>query len=1050
MRCPATLTVVHSSTPKFPHLPQQHGALYDPDDDLRASRILRLSFLSKKYNISSRTLIELSSQGNLKESSLPAKLRSPRVLHSELSAPAKLMPAPLTGRSRPTTSTRKKLREESSTSARGELGAATAPSAEPTTSLRRSIGQPQPSSQHPPQHPSRSWGRQFAPPAPARPKRRLWSRLFGRWREKTPPVQLGTYTRLKQLGRGRFGEVYLVQEESTARLMVLKSVQRRNLDAPARHEARYLLKLRAHPNIIKLHDVLEDGPDKLALVMDYADGGDLSMRISRARDEGGPLKTAEALHVFVQIASALQHCHKRGVVHRDVKPANIFLTLQGIVRLGDFGIAKDFHASGPDDKASSPGGFGIAGTPLYMSPEGMQGEDLGRPSDVWALGVVLYEMLTLSPPFTASCLPLLVRAIVLKEYHPLPPTANVEVKRLLDGLLKKRPDERTTLPSALLSPLCRQLAYRYKARALSKCLARETRLHQILDEWSESAIGGPRTVWSKESDWYKSSKVAQVNRHRRVRENRMAYVDARVAMEAASYHVSGEGDTPPCEPDAAAQGELPLPDTRGSETVMDLLHATASTQRMASGGLKVRAVLRLAAGAVVAEKRRSSANLLAAAGGGSSASARSLISSYDESSPDRSSAEGTEGAAAAGAGLQATTAAAAAAAAAGKGVAPAATETTAGTAAGAAAAANPNPAVQPEAQSGLQLGREGSAVGSAHSSATRTTCTCREVSVDPTRGSASAEDYAQSTARSLASASALPSHEGSAKSIPLPTPPLSRSSSRGSASGGSGKLFLRETSQEKKERLKRREDAKLKKAQRRSLPFDNLGGRGSSAARGPQLAGPVRQMTEPPLWNGSNSAPPLSKSALRTAKSLRTYACEDEHGSPGQLWLSNEHVCFTVAGGSRVLIHISRISEIHAPNSLFGGKASGSLRFVIYPPKLRGGPHFLGSRRPPKTETFYGFTNRQSVVEDVLRQVDRFGYSTKVVERGGAAALVQIPAQSLKALMSFLPLSGSVCAKQDRAVPPAVREVPQRSMVDLADASIPLPPSASPSRAATR
>ena len=181
------------------------------------------------------------------------------------------------------------------------------------------------------------------------------------------------YRRLQQIGQGRFGQCFLCQDPVSERLFVLKTVQTKNVDAPARVEARAMLKLRKHPNIIELHDLFEDGPERIALVMEYADGGDLAGRIAAAREARAAFQGAcasgsgtsssnlgferhgsdfsaspqlgfvEALHVFVQVAFALQHCHRHAVLHRDVKPANIFLTSQGIVRLGDFGIARDFH-----------------------------------------------------------------------------------------------------------------------------------------------------------------------------------------------------------------------------------------------------------------------------------------------------------------------------------------------------------------------------------------------------------------------------------------------------------------------------------------------------------------------------------------------------------------------------------------------------------------------------------------------------------------------------------------------------------------------------------
>ena len=328
------------------------------------------------------------------------------------------------------------------------------------------------------------------------------------------------FRRLKQIGHGRFGEIYLCQEEKTERLLVLKALHSKNLDAPARFEAKTLLRLRRHPNIVELYDAFQEGPERLCLIMEYCDGGDLAQRIAAARaerikDEEGNttigLPLSEALHVFMQVALALKHCHKHNVSHRDIKPANIFLTLQGIVRLGDFGIARDGADRGSHQ-------FAVAGTPLYMAPEVLRGDTTsssGHLADVWAVGCVLYEMVSpsLAPPFTAPNLPTLVRRIVTEPPTPLPDLLRIGARYhrteddggmpddtmaqeaddlgslcwLLDGLLTKQPKERLSIEHALSGKLCTPLTKHYKPDRLRRSLSRETRLHEVLDGWSASS-----------------------------------------------------------------------------------------------------------------------------------------------------------------------------------------------------------------------------------------------------------------------------------------------------------------------------------------------------------------------------------------------------------------------------------------------------------------------------------------------------------------------------------------------------------------------------------
>ena len=142
----------------------------------------------------------------------------------------------------------------------------------------------------------------FDPQSPSRPL------VAGGLRWTLAPAALSLeahhrrYRRLRQIGRGRFGEVYLCAELRTARLLVMKSVNAQCVDAPARQEIDVLLRLRKHPNIIKLHDVFADGPERLALVMEYADGGDLGQRLERAAADGRPMAAAEVEHVFVPVS----------------------------------------------------------------------------------------------------------------------------------------------------------------------------------------------------------------------------------------------------------------------------------------------------------------------------------------------------------------------------------------------------------------------------------------------------------------------------------------------------------------------------------------------------------------------------------------------------------------------------------------------------------------------------------------------------------------------------------------------------------------------------
>src|SRR5262249_42745837 len=137
-----------------------------------------------------------------------------------------------------------------------------------------------------------------------------------------------------------------------------------------------------HPNLCTVHEVGETAEGQLYLAMPCYDGETLARRIER-----GPLPLAEALHLACQAARGLAQAHGGGIVHRDVKPANLMVTGDGVVKILDFGIAQLLGEGG------APRAGVLAGTPAYMSPEQARGEGVGPATDVWSLGVVLYEIL---------------------------------------------------------------------------------------------------------------------------------------------------------------------------------------------------------------------------------------------------------------------------------------------------------------------------------------------------------------------------------------------------------------------------------------------------------------------------------------------------------------------------------------------------------------------------------------------------------------------------------------------------------------------------------
>src|SRR5919112_2353635 len=256
------------------------------------------------------------------------------------------------------------------------------------------------------------------------------------------------YVLVQSLGTGGMGEVYLAHDEVLDRDVALKLLGERYAGDEGsaerfRSEALNAASL-SHPNIIQIYNRSEAEDGTSYIVMEYVPGGTLSEQI----DESGPFEASKAAAVAAQIAEALGAAHERGVIHRDIKPQNVLMGTSGDLKVTDFGIARAAVTGG----ASSV----IFGTAGYISPEQAMGEPVGPASDLYSLGVILYELLTGELPFAADN----SIAVCLKHVNePLrpPKQLNPDVAEgmnfLVVMLLAKRPADRYASATELLDDL---------------------------------------------------------------------------------------------------------------------------------------------------------------------------------------------------------------------------------------------------------------------------------------------------------------------------------------------------------------------------------------------------------------------------------------------------------------------------------------------------------------------------------------------------------------------------------------------------------------------
>lgn len=256
-----------------------------------------------------------------------------------------------------------------------------------------------------------------------------------------------------EIGHGAMGEVYRVRDLRLDREVALKILRAlftndKVIRARFEREARAAGRLSHHPNIVTVFDVNETEGQPF-LVMEYVNGGTLAERLRH-----GPIQCDLAVGTILQVLRALSFAHSNGVLHRDIKPSNILLTNDGVVKVGDFGIATIIETAEQQDLTRTSG---VIGTPAYLSPERAEGrKDITPASDIFSVGVVLYEMVTGRKPFNVESPISAVVAAKAGDFVPamkVNPAVDRHLNDIISRSLAALPDDRYSSASHMAAAL---------------------------------------------------------------------------------------------------------------------------------------------------------------------------------------------------------------------------------------------------------------------------------------------------------------------------------------------------------------------------------------------------------------------------------------------------------------------------------------------------------------------------------------------------------------------------------------------------------------------
>ncbi|CAD8093903.1 unnamed protein product [Paramecium primaurelia] len=269
---------------------------------------------------------------------------------------------------------------------------------------------------------------------------------------------LDKYVEYETIGRGSYGSAHLVRSKSDQQVYVAKKIQLFNLKSKEQDDSKrevMLLQKLKHPHIVQYIESFNEN-DTLIIVMEYCEEGDLSFHINRMSQRKEYFPEQIILNWFLQCSLALKYIHEQKILHRDIKSQNIFLSSNGFVKIGDFGISRVLEHT--QDQANT-----VVGTPYYMSPEVCENKPYTYKSDVWSLGCVLYELCNLSHAFKSNNLLGLVNRIVKEQASAIPSHYSKELADLINKLLIKNADQRPHTSEIFNFPLIRNTMQQFVA-----------------------------------------------------------------------------------------------------------------------------------------------------------------------------------------------------------------------------------------------------------------------------------------------------------------------------------------------------------------------------------------------------------------------------------------------------------------------------------------------------------------------------------------------------------------------------------------------------------